>query len=168
MPAPGDEVKFRNHVHKFRNFWWGVFDFESVQVTPNYECAECLTDSLARRAERAAAAKTCKVHRTRTLAQQLPITVSFILLDWEDRVHYKAVYTGTDCAEQFIRLLLAMEPLLMEVLTRNQHMTETPGSRQLFAQATTCHICDEPFVEGDEKEKKCRDHDHISTYWLVK
>lgn len=155
-PKKGDFLEFKNHVNKFQAHFTGYFDFESIHVSPeSYECKECETDSS--NDVQGNIVLTCSKHKTRILAEQKPITVSYLIMDKRGKVHYHQTYTGYDCVEWFIKKLLLLEPKLMDELSKNLEMEETEESITTFAAATTCHICEKP-LNGDS----VRDHDHLT------
>ena len=177
IPEDGAILEFTNHVNKFPAHFTGYFDFESCHVAPKHEdCDDCRRDS--RSANSASSGcidkddnrKECPKHRTRVLAEQLPICASYLIKDRYGLVHHYNTFSGYDCVEKFIKELLRLEPTLMNILTQNKEMIETEETKRNFAEATSCHICDKPLdivgVGGKFYRDACRDHCHISGKYL--
>ena len=141
VPKEGENVlTFKNHANKFKNHFVGYVDFEAAHIAPEQREQE---------------------GKTRVVAEQRPVTVAYLIMDKHDRVKSSGTYAGEDCVEQWIKLMLKMEPELMQVLSKNEKMIETPESRASFARATLCHICEKPLGED-----RVKDHCHVEGIFL--
>jgi hypothetical protein len=153
IPQAGDTIKFRNFRNKFKSYYMGFFDFESAHHKPKYSCEKCEKED--------EADEVLCPHKTSVQAIQKPITVSFLILDWNDNIVYKETYTGDDCVEVFFDKLLTIESQLLEKLKINTPMELSKSDVENFNKAVSCHIC-ETELWGD----KVRDHCHITGVYL--
>jgi len=154
IPQPGDVIKFENFAKQFESYFVGFFDFESKHVKEKYECAKC------KKVDEEDA--TICPHKTFVKAVQVPITYSYIILDKYGKVVFHNTYTGKHCAKKFIKELIAIEPTLLEVLSRNEEINMSQQDEESYRAATDCHICGEKMLWSN----KVRDHCHITGKYL--
>jgi hypothetical protein len=147
VPTCGSNVQFKNFKNKFCSNYVGFFDFESRHVKPEAECS--CTDK-----------KICQ-HKTKILAVQEPITVSFMILDSKSKIVLQHTYSGHDCVKYFLNILLENEEDLLEELEKFPKYCMSEEDELLFKQSFLCHIC-EKVIE----EQKVRDHCHVTGKFL--
>jgi hypothetical protein len=150
IPYEGEVIQFKKFQNKFKSYYIGFFDFESAHHKPKNSCDKCDLGE----------ADICP-HKTNLLAEQKPITVSYLIMDWSDNIVCKKTYTGDDCVEIFLDDLLTHEEDLLEKISGNVSMIFTRQDQEEYEQASKCHICGK--VIGEDKVK---DHCHITGKYL--
>ncbi|KAB0795158.1 hypothetical protein PPYR_11997, partial [Photinus pyralis] len=96
---------------------------------------------------------------TKLFQKHIPFSIAFYLkCSYDESLSTFSLYRGADCIQWFIKQLgdiavwtntIFNNPVPMETMSDEQ--------RKDFENATHCHICEKPFVDGDIR---CRDHNH--------
>ncbi len=80
-------------------------------------------------------------------------------------------YRGKNAAAKFVKQLLKREGKLKQMMPRFVPMNLTDEDKEKFDKANICHVCGQPFSDGDHDEesraqvlasRKVRDHSHIT------
>jgi hypothetical protein len=150
LPNEGDMIQFKNFRNKFQSYYIGFFDFESAHHKPKNNCNKCELDEN----------DSCP-HKTSLLAEQKPITVSYIVMDWKDTIVLKKTYTADDCVEIFLDDLLTHEKELLEKISGNIQMIMTEEDKIDFETSNKCHICEKAILDD-----KVRDHCHVTGIYM--
>jgi hypothetical protein len=151
VPKEGETIKFTNFLNKFKANYVLFYDFETAHYKPQHRCDKCrLGDN------------DC-VHKTTVEGIQLPVTVSYLLLDASETVIHKRTYSGHNCVDVFLEDLLDLEPKLLTSLDVNMEMVMTDEDKKSFSEATHCHICEQAFLTN---QIRVRDHCHLSSKFL--
>ena len=154
-PKVGECLEFKNFVHKFDIPLIGFYDFEAVQVAPEKRCSSICDDP-----------STC-YHKSFIESEQKAGTYSLVIMNLENKIIHSNTYSGDDCAEQFIKHLLDIEPALEDILNANQPMRLTPYEELCFRQAKNCHICMKRLCKNDDHGRDAvRDHCHITGKYM--
>ena len=155
VPKRGEKIKFRNFINKFPSYYVGFWDIETIHKKTKHACEKCKVGD-----------DEC-MHQTTIDAIQVPVTISYLILDIHDRVVVKRTFTDKNCIAMFVDDLLSLESELIETLSSNHEMEITRRQEQQFQSATHCHICEKAFLDEDnERDIKVRDHSHIEKKFL--
>ena len=119
------------------------FDFEAVNKKTE-KCSSCSQDSC--------------VHRTVSIAEQVPSCYSIIAVSREGELLWQETYSGYDAAEHFVTSLLKMESEFLQHIKQNLDMVWTNENEDSFNETDECHICRKTIENGE----KVRDHDHLT------
>lgn len=141
VPKDGATLHFKNFNNKFKTPYIGFFDFESAHKAPPQKCETCHKKGV-----------ICQ-HSATTKAIQIPITVSFLILDWNEQIIASSTYTGYDCVDKFFDELFKVEDMILA--KKEQPLVMTKKMEKQFKTATVCHICEHELLED-----KVRDHCH--------
>jgi hypothetical protein len=148
VPNRGSTLQFKNYNNKFKSYYIGFFDFESCHKKPKHSCA-CEENAVCH-------------HKTKVMAVQEPITVSFMILDWHGKIVMQETYSGKDCVKYFLNALLDAEEELLSTLNEFPDLNMSSDDELNFVNQNVCHIC-ECNISNSEK---VRDHCHVTGEFL--
>ena len=135
---PGERISFKNWNRKFMNTIVGFLDFETIQVSDDYDPD----------------VKTLKAYH-----------YSLIFVDKQGKLlyEYRGFDIGGNAGEAAIDKLLEMESRLLAEAQKNVSMKLTEEDVKKVKSATKCLICEESFTE---ECTPVRDHDHYTGTFL--
>lgn len=142
IPLKGDKVVFKNFEKKFKCNYIGFFDFEAKHVAPRNDDDHD--------------------QKTKVLAIQEPITVSFLILDSNSKIILQDTYTGNDCASYFLNSLITAEEELLSNLNNFPDLNMSIKNEEDFKKSEICHVCEKELDDSD----KVRDHCHVTGKYL--
>lgn len=89
-----------------------------------------------------------------------PFSIAYYIhCSYNDEYSEFKLYRGRDCMEWFTDQLYSIADIVNGFLAQNKQMILNPEEELAFRSAKICHICEEPFQEGDVKH---RDHCHFT------
>jgi hypothetical protein len=151
IPEKGDVIQFEKFNRKFKVPYFGVFDFEAKQGKPENKCDTC-----AKKED-----MECR-HKTIIQSIQEPITYSLIILDNNNKIILSSTYSGNDCVEHMMNVLLTVEEKLLSQLKTTIPMKKlTRKQKQEKETALICNICEKELLDD-----RVIDHDHITGFYL--
>ena len=144
------ELKRKNSLSPIQMF----FDFEAIQVVPQYPCS-------CRPKAHLPGEKTSQsrcAHGTKIQTEQKPFAYCIVVCDSEGYVHDVVDYLGEDAGERFLSDLLDLENKYIHyIMANHKPMKLSSEEEENFQSSTHCHICEELITLED---RKVRDHCH--------
>ena len=138
MPEEGEQIEFSSWHKKFQSDVVGFLDFETVQVD-DAENPEI---------------KTLKAYQYTLVFVDKLNNLLFEKREFSDE---------GKAGDMLLDTLLEIESQLFSHARRSKEMKMTQSDRIKSKKAKTCHICEQDFLEGEEK---IRDHCHYTSKFL--
>ena len=106
-------------------------------------------------------------HKTFEYELQTPCSVGWKIIsvvpqferDYQSKV-------GDDCVEFFLARMHEFAEEAIKFLWDETRMIITPEQQQAFDISWTCHLCNKPIDPQNDKNKKVRDHDHVTGLYI--
>ena len=138
MPEEGEQIEFSSWHKKFQSDVVGFLDFETIQVD-DAENPEI---------------KTLKAYQ-----------YSLVFVDKLNNLLFEKREFSDEgkAGDMLLDTLLKIESQLFSHARRSKEMKMTQSDRIKSKKAKTCHICEQDFLEGEEK---IRDHCHYTSKFL--
>ena len=159
LPKAGERMEFdqkRKHVFSRIQMF---FDFECLQVKPEYPCS-CRPEFDVQCQESTSRQATFCKHKTLVENEQKPFYYCLLVCSNEFEIYELIEYYGEDANDHFLDKLLDMEKKYMDHIRKtNVPVFLTKEDNEHFNSCNICHICEK---EVRPDEKKCLDHDHLS------
>ena len=154
LPEAGTEICFKHFEKKIRCSITGYYDCESLMRDPKSKCK----------------VSTCKgeeecTHLTTIEKEQIPFLFSLVFLNFQKEIIIQKTFCNeSNCGEQFFDYLLSVEPFLLSIVNAKLEMDPLTDEEEAeYEGATTCHLCEEPFLPSSHiGDRKVRDHSHSS------
>ena len=148
LPKPGTRLSFKNNKRSMRVPFVIYADFES-SIKPIDSCESNPNESF-----------------TRKIQKHIPISFCINVKCFDDSIYKPRLVTFTakseddDIGQTFVDKLEEITKLIyQQFLKFPKKMVYTKGDEKKHSAATTCHICEQKFNQG---EYKVRDHCHIT------
>lgn len=132
-------IKFSKHMTKFKHPFIGFLDMESKCENPKQKCRTCKNED------------ECQ-HKSNIEKNQLPISYCLVILDLNDRVIFDRSYVGEDCVRDLDQTLRKVRKILGKKIACKKPLRMSEEDEQRFLSASTCHICEKPFLESFVRE----------------
>lgn len=147
VPEEGERVLYEQYHHEAMMPYCFVFDFETLQKTPEAGGCSCTPEKLPK----------CQ-HKTQIITEQEPFAYALLMVDKFGTVCEDLVYEGEDAAEHFVNTVLTLSVKYKKILADNFKKLEvTPEVQTRFDQEDKCRMCHEHF-----NFDKVMDHDHLT------
>lgn len=145
IEMPTDENKwlqFKNFKNKERHSFTIYADFEAL-TKPIDTCQPDPTNSY-----------------TNAYQKHEPCAIGFqVVCSYDDSLSFYDSYQGPESAKWFIQRMQHTAGWIEDIYKKIQPIIMTDENRKTFDNSDTCHMCNKPFSDDDEK---VRDHDHLS------
>ena len=163
LPSPGAKSEFyQKRKHCFSRIQM-FFDFECLQVKPEYSCSCRPEYSLKCQDSINNQAIFCK-HNTKIESEQKPFYYCLIVCSNEFEILDRVEYYGDDANDHFMETLLDFEIKYMSYLQKHLlPIRFNEQDKEHFERTNICHICKE---EIKKNQKKVKDHDHWDSTYL--
>jgi hypothetical protein len=159
LHKPRTEITSQESVMAFKNYqnqhpleYIAFLDFECVLPKTAKRCQECTH-------------LRCKCDRsyTESIAEQHPITYSFVILDNNGQIIHQKTHSEENAADHLVNHLLEEEQSWINNLFNSYiEMALTKKDWNLYNETNECYMCKIPF----ENAVKCRDHCHFTGKFL--
>lgn len=150
LPSKNENIiKFNSWNNKFAPSFMLFYDFEAILPKPNYSCDKCQTN-------------ICH-HKSKIETNQIPIMFCLIVINRLGKIVHQKTYTGEDCVKVFLDELIQLEIRMKNILSKIRSMKLNDLEIENFNNSNNCHICEKEF---DNKQKKVKDHDHLTGKFL--
>ena len=155
LPAFGEKTEFElKRKHNFSRIQM-FFDFECLQVKPEYPCS-CRPEYVLKCQDSINKQQTFCKHNTYIETEQKPFYYCLLVCSNELEILERVEYCGDDANDHFIETLLDLEIKYMSYLkTHKLPIRLSKEDNDHFERTNTCHICKK---EIKKPQKKVKDH----------